>query len=83
MLDSPAEDHVVELAWRGLALAAILPALPGGHGRLEVGGRADGIDGRLLDDDAPVDKTFEVDEAKVFEVLQAVDSANADNAKIL
>ena len=83
VLHGPAEDHVVDLPLAGVALAAIFPALPGGDRRFQVGRGADGVDGRLLDDDAAVNQALEIDKAEFFKVGQAIDAGDLDDPQVL
>ncbi len=83
VLYGPAEDHIVNLplAWRAVAGEGL--TLPGGGGGFEVGDRADGVDRRLLGDDAAVNQALEVHIAEFFKLGQAVDAADLDDPQVL
>ena len=83
VLHRPAEEHVLDFPFARLALAGVSGALVGGLRGLQVGGGADGVDRRALDDDAAVDQRFEVHEAVVLVLGEAVDAGHADHPQVL
>ena len=57
--------------------------MPGGDGRFQVCRGADGVDRRLLDDDAAVNQALEIDEAEFFKIGQTIDGGHFDHPQVL
>ncbi len=83
MLHRPAEEHIVDLPLGRLPVATVFPALPSGDGRFQIGRGADGVDRRLLDDDAAIDQALEIDKAESLKGGEAIDRRYPDDAQVL
>ncbi len=83
LLHPPAEEEVFVLRLAGLADATVFLALVGGRGGFEILFFEDGVQGRLLDDDAAVDEALKIHEAVVDQVLEAAEAGHPHDPRSL
>ncbi len=83
MFHRPTKNHVVDFTGIWFPLTPVLLPLKGGQSRFQVGGAGYGVDGRLLDNQASVDQTLEINEAESGIIDQTIDPGDSDHPQVL